>query len=96
MNPREVVVHVVDCNRRRMVLNFLRKPVSQASKSAHRHSYRQVLALDVAQPRALSSGSWPEEADEGVQGERTPSFRRLAIKALRVNGAKRKIRCLLV
>ena len=48
MNPDEVVMHVVKRNRRDVILDFLRERIGQPSESAHLHSHREVLALDVA------------------------------------------------
>ncbi len=45
MNPAEIVVHVVDRNRVLVILDLLRKCVSQAGETAHPQSHREVLAL---------------------------------------------------
>jgi hypothetical protein len=47
MHAVEVVVHVVERNRRDMMFELLGKRIRQARKSADAHPHRQVLALDV-------------------------------------------------
>src|SRR6266511_2915770 len=43
----EVVVHEMQANHRRVVLDLLGEPVGEAGKAAHAHPHRQVLPLDV-------------------------------------------------
>jgi len=47
MDAGEVVVHVVERHRRRMVVELLREGVRQPRKPANRHAHREILALDV-------------------------------------------------
>ena len=48
MNPAEIVMHVMECNGVFQILQLLAESVSQSSEPAHRHSHRQILALNVA------------------------------------------------
>lgn len=54
VNAPEVVIHEINRQRVRVVLNFLRKPVGQTSESAHRHSHRKILALNEARRNVFS------------------------------------------
>ena len=46
MDAHEIVVHGVERNGRRVVLDLLAEGVRPAGKSPHRHPNREVLALD--------------------------------------------------
>ena len=48
MNPAEVVMHVMERDRVLQILYLFAECVGQPSKPAHRHSHRQILALNVA------------------------------------------------
>jgi hypothetical protein len=48
MKPAEVVVHVVESNRVLQILHFFGERIGQSRESAHSHSHRQILALNVA------------------------------------------------
>lgn len=48
MNPAKVVVHVMERHRMLQIVQLFAECVGQSRKSAHRHSHRQILALDVA------------------------------------------------
>lgn len=47
MNPAEVVVHVVERNRVLQVFSLLAERIRQAREAAHRHTHREILALNV-------------------------------------------------
>ena len=44
VNPRKIIVHKVDRNRRCVILNFLGKCIGQ---SAHGHSHGEILPLNI-------------------------------------------------
>ena len=48
MNPDKVVVHVVDRQRRQMILDLLAKGIRQSGETAVVHPDSEVLALDIA------------------------------------------------
>jgi len=48
VNPGEVVMHVVERERRLMVVHLFGEGVGQAREAAHAHPHREVLALHVA------------------------------------------------
>src|SRR5437588_6769871 len=56
MNPAEVVVHVMERYRVFQILQLLAECVGQSGKSAHRHSHRQILALNVARGNVIVVG----------------------------------------
>jgi hypothetical protein len=47
MNPAKVVVHEVKSNGISQVIDLLRERISQASETAHLHTHRKILALNV-------------------------------------------------
>ena len=47
VNPGEVVVHEVEADRVRVVLDLLGEAVGQAREASHSHPHREVLTLDV-------------------------------------------------
>ena len=47
MNPDEIVVHVMQGQRRDMVFDLFGERVRQASEAAHLHPHREILALNV-------------------------------------------------
>jgi hypothetical protein len=56
MNPTEVVVHVVQRHSVFQVLKLFAKTIRQSGKSAHSHSHRQILALNVARRNVVVIG----------------------------------------
>ena len=48
VNPAKIVVHIMERNGVFQILKLLAECVGQSSESAHRHSHRQILALNVA------------------------------------------------
>jgi hypothetical protein len=48
VNPAEVVVHVMKCDRRFQIPSLFGESVGQARESAHPHAHREVLALKMA------------------------------------------------
>ena len=56
MDPRKVVIHVVERHGVYVVLNLLAERIRQASKPAHTHSHREILALDIAGGNMLRIG----------------------------------------
>lgn len=55
MNSAKIIMHVVKGDRRFQVFELLRKSISQASESAHGHSHREILALDIARGNVLEN-----------------------------------------
>lgn len=53
MNAAEIVVHVVDRQRRNMVLDLLRESIGQPCVSAHVHTHCEVLTLHVRRTDVL-------------------------------------------
>jgi hypothetical protein len=62
VDAAEVIVHVVDCDRGDMILNFLRVGVRQVSESAHVHPRGQILLLDIAGRNVLRIRSSSQSA----------------------------------
>ena len=56
MNPAKIVVHVMEGNRMLQILQFLAERVRQPRESAHRHSYREVLPLNVGRGNVREVG----------------------------------------
>ena len=48
MYPAEIVIHVVKRNSVLQILQLFTERVGQSGESAHRHSHRQILALNEA------------------------------------------------
>ncbi len=48
MHAGEVVPHVEQCDLVHVIVDLLRKRISQASEAARRHPHGKVLAFDVA------------------------------------------------
>ena len=48
MNPREVVIHVVECNGVNVILDLFREGIGQPGKPTKPHPHAKILALDVA------------------------------------------------
>jgi hypothetical protein len=47
MNPNEIVVHEVNCQRSNVMLNAFAEPIRETGKPTHVHSHIQVLPLNV-------------------------------------------------
>ena len=56
MNPAEIVVHVMECDRVFQIREFFAKRIGQSRKAAHLHSHSQILALNVARGNVLVIG----------------------------------------
>src|ERR1700682_2077045 len=63
MNPREVVVHVMQTDRVSKVLDLLGEGVGEACKTTHPHTHREVLSLNVGRADLLGVGVAPLDAD---------------------------------
>ena len=56
MNPDKVVMHIVDRQRRAVIVDLLAERIGQACVPPQRHANREVLALDVARADVLRIG----------------------------------------
>jgi hypothetical protein len=56
MNPPEVIIHIVQCHRVRMILSFLAEGICEPRKPAHAHADGEVLAFDVARGDVFKLG----------------------------------------
>ena len=56
MNPDKVVVHVVNRDRRDVVLDPLRERIGESREPANLHPHHQVLALDIRRADVLRVG----------------------------------------
>ena len=56
MNPDEVVVRVLHCQRSHMIFNLLRERIPQAGKAPVAHTDREVLPLNVTGADMLRIG----------------------------------------
>jgi hypothetical protein len=48
MNPAEIVVHVMERNSPKMILDLLAEGIRETGKAPHHHPHGQVLALHEA------------------------------------------------
>lgn len=56
MDSGEIVVHRVDRDHRRVVLNLLAETICQSSKAPHAHPHRQIVTFHVGRADMLGIG----------------------------------------
>lgn len=63
MHAGEIVIHEVEADHRRVILQFFREGICEPREPTHRHAHCQILTLDVGRADVL----WIRRSADGLR-----------------------------